>query len=37
MDLPPEGYVAVTPDAISISVSENSNSSADSAGKFVWL
>ncbi|XP_074905344.1 glutamate-rich protein 1 isoform X2 [Buteo buteo] len=31
VDLPPEGYVAVTPDAISISVSENSNSSADSA------
>uniref|UniRef100_A0A8C0HJ34 Glutamate-rich protein 1 n=1 Tax=Buteo japonicus TaxID=224669 RepID=A0A8C0HJ34_9AVES len=30
VDLPPEGYVAVTPDAISISVSENSNSSADS-------
>ncbi|KAM6138225.1 glutamate-rich protein 1 [Phoenicopterus ruber ruber] len=30
VNLPPEGYVAVTPDAVSISVSENSNSSADS-------
>ncbi|KAM9616396.1 glutamate-rich protein 1 isoform 1-T1 [Morphnus guianensis] len=30
VSLPPEGYVAVAPDAISISVSENSNSSADS-------
>ncbi|KFP99817.1 Glutamate-rich protein 1, partial [Haliaeetus albicilla] len=30
VNLPPEGYVAVTPDAISISISENSNSSADS-------
>ncbi|NXN67016.1 ERIC1 protein, partial [Himantopus himantopus] len=33
VNLPPEGYVAVTPDAISISVSENSDSSADSTGK----
>ncbi|NXA06864.1 ERIC1 protein, partial [Sapayoa aenigma] len=33
-DLPPEGYVAVTPDAVSNSVSENSGSSADSTGKF---
>ncbi|KAM6083710.1 glutamate-rich protein 1 isoform 2-T8 [Theristicus caerulescens] len=30
VNLPPEGYVAVTPDAVSISVSENSGSSADS-------
>ncbi|XP_074751821.1 glutamate-rich protein 1 isoform X1 [Athene noctua] len=30
VNLPPEGYVAVTSDAISISVSENSDSSADS-------
>ncbi|XP_075354148.1 glutamate-rich protein 1 isoform X1 [Mycteria americana] len=30
VSLPPEGYVAVTPDAISISVSENSDSGADS-------
>ncbi|KAM6081821.1 glutamate-rich protein 1 isoform 2-T2 [Chlamydotis macqueenii] len=30
VNLPPEGYVPVTPDAISISVSENSGSSADS-------
>ncbi|NXW21468.1 ERIC1 protein, partial [Circaetus pectoralis] len=34
VNLPPEGYVAVTPDAISISVSENS--SADSTGKFEY-
>ncbi|NXJ69125.1 ERIC1 protein, partial [Rostratula benghalensis] len=33
VSLPPEGYVAVTPDAISISVSENSDSGADSTGK----
>ncbi|NWY58031.1 ERIC1 protein, partial [Chionis minor] len=33
VSLPPEGYVAVTPDAISISVSENSDSSTDSTGK----
>ncbi|NXN33121.1 ERIC1 protein, partial [Nycticryphes semicollaris] len=33
VSLPPEGYVAVTPDAISVSVSENSDSSADSTGK----
>ncbi|NWW87712.1 ERIC1 protein, partial [Rhynochetos jubatus] len=32
VSLPPEGYVAVTPDAITVSVSENSNS-ADSTGK----
>lgn len=37
VNLPPEGYIAVTPDAISISVSENSDSSADSTGKCVWL
>ncbi|NXM28869.1 ERIC1 protein, partial [Oxyruncus cristatus] len=30
VDLPPEGYVAATPDAISRAVSENSGSSADS-------
>ncbi|NXC29507.1 ERIC1 protein, partial [Campylorhamphus procurvoides] len=30
VDLPPEGYVAVTPDAISNAVSEDSGSSADS-------
>ncbi|XP_059687751.1 glutamate-rich protein 1 [Gavia stellata] len=30
VNLPPEGYVAVTPDAITASVSENSDSSADS-------
>ncbi|NXP09328.1 ERIC1 protein, partial [Thinocorus orbignyianus] len=30
VSLPPEGYVAVTPDAVSVSVSENSDSSADS-------
>ncbi|XP_016152507.1 PREDICTED: glutamate-rich protein 1 [Ficedula albicollis] len=30
VDLPPEGYVAVTPDALSNAVSENSGSSADS-------
>nr|XP_054485964.1 glutamate-rich protein 1 [Agelaius phoeniceus] len=30
MDLPPEGYVAVTPDALNNAVSENSGSSADS-------
>ncbi|KAM6405184.1 glutamate-rich protein 1 isoform 5-T8 [Pluvialis apricaria] len=30
VNLPPEGYVAVTPDAIGITVSENSGSSADS-------
>ncbi|XP_058692646.1 glutamate-rich protein 1 isoform X2 [Poecile atricapillus] len=29
-DLPPEGYVAVTPDALSNAISENSGSSADS-------
>ncbi|NXE20211.1 ERIC1 protein, partial [Ardeotis kori] len=34
VNLPPEGYVPVTPDAISISVSENSGSSADSTGEF---
>ncbi|NXU89594.1 ERIC1 protein, partial [Xiphorhynchus elegans] len=33
VDLPPEGYVAVTPDAISNAVSEDSGSSADSTGK----
>ncbi|NWS73017.1 ERIC1 protein, partial [Crotophaga sulcirostris] len=34
VNLPPEGYVAVTPGAISISVSENScSSSVDSTGK----
>ncbi|RMC17378.1 hypothetical protein DUI87_05959 [Hirundo rustica rustica] len=32
VDLPPEGYVAVTPDALSNAVSENSSSSADSTG-----
>lgn len=37
VDLPPEGYVAVTPDALSNAVSENSGSSADSTGKFVQL
>lgn len=37
VDLPPEGYVAVTPDALSNAVSENSGSSADSTGKFVCL
>ncbi|NWS61350.1 ERIC1 protein, partial [Chunga burmeisteri] len=36
VDLPPEGYIAVTPDAVSISVSENSASSADSTGKFEY-
>ncbi|KAK2533948.1 Erich1 [Columba guinea] len=30
VNLPPEGYVSVTPDAVSISVSENSDSGADS-------
>ncbi|NWZ95937.1 ERIC1 protein, partial [Nesospiza acunhae] len=30
VDLPPEGYVAVTPDTLSNAVSENSGSSADS-------
>ncbi|NXF72733.1 ERIC1 protein, partial [Sclerurus mexicanus] len=30
VDLPPEGYVAVTPDAISNAISEDSGSSADS-------
>ncbi|KAM6365829.1 glutamate-rich protein 1 isoform 1-T1 [Alca torda] len=30
VNLPPEGYVAVTPDAVSISVSEDSDVSADS-------
>ncbi|NWW47105.1 ERIC1 protein, partial [Pedionomus torquatus] len=30
VSLPPEGYIAVTPDAVSVSVSENSDSSADS-------
>ncbi|XP_039241494.1 glutamate-rich protein 1 isoform X2 [Pipra filicauda] len=30
VDLPPEGYVAATPDAISSAISENSGSSADS-------
>lgn len=34
VDLPPEGYVAVTPDALSNAVNENSGSSADSTGKF---
>ncbi|NWX18763.1 ERIC1 protein, partial [Aegotheles bennettii] len=34
--LPPEGYVAVTPDAVSVSVSQNSDSSADSTGKFEY-
>ncbi|NWS86814.1 ERIC1 protein, partial [Toxostoma redivivum] len=29
VDLPPEGYVAVTPDALSNAISENSGSSAD--------
>ncbi|NXV11051.1 ERIC1 protein, partial [Cepphus grylle] len=33
VNLPPEGYVAVTPDAVSISVSEDSDGSADSTGK----
>ncbi|KAJ7424150.1 hypothetical protein BTVI_07376 [Pitangus sulphuratus] len=33
VDLPPEGYVAATPDAISSAVSENSGSSADSTGQ----
>ncbi|NWV70187.1 ERIC1 protein, partial [Malurus elegans] len=33
---PPEGYVAVTPDALSNAVSENSGSSADSTGKFEY-
>lgn len=37
VNLPPEGYVAVTQDTNSISASENSEDSADSAGKFVWL
>lgn len=37
VDLPPEGYVEVTPDALSNAVSENSGSSADSIGKFVGL
>lgn len=37
VDLPPEGYVAVTPDALSNAVSENSGSSADSTGKVAWL
>lgn len=37
VNLPPEGYVAVTPDAVSISVSENSDGSADSTGKSAWL
>ncbi|NXF06497.1 ERIC1 protein, partial [Smithornis capensis] len=36
VDLPPEGYVAVTPDAVSNSISENSGSSADSTGKFEY-
>ncbi|NXH87362.1 ERIC1 protein, partial [Edolisoma coerulescens] len=36
VDLPPEGYVAVTPDALSDAVSENSGSSADSTGKFEY-
>ncbi|NWW17973.1 ERIC1 protein, partial [Falcunculus frontatus] len=36
VDLPPEGYVAVTPDALSNAVSENSGSSADSTGKFEY-
>ncbi|XP_074676052.1 glutamate-rich protein 1 isoform X5 [Strix aluco] len=33
VNLPPEGYIAVTSDAISISVSENSDSSTDSTEK----
>ncbi|NXS15061.1 ERIC1 protein, partial [Mystacornis crossleyi] len=36
VDLPPEGYVAVTPDALNNAVSENSGSSADSTGKFEY-
>ncbi|NXY45747.1 ERIC1 protein, partial [Ceuthmochares aereus] len=37
VNLPPEGYSAVTPDATSISVSENSDSSSvDSTGKFEY-
>ncbi|NWH61884.1 ERIC1 protein, partial [Geococcyx californianus] len=37
VNLPPEGYIAVTPDAISISVSENSDSSSvDSTGKLEY-
>ncbi|NXE90646.1 ERIC1 protein, partial [Menura novaehollandiae] len=36
VDLPPEGYVAVTSDALSNAVSENSGSSADSTGKFEY-
>ncbi|NWW71695.1 ERIC1 protein, partial [Climacteris rufus] len=34
VDLPPEGYVAVTPDALSNAVSGKSGSSSDSTGKF---
>lgn len=37
VDLPPEGYVAVTPDALSNAVHENSASSADSTGKFCMV
>ncbi|NXD84498.1 ERIC1 protein, partial [Halcyon senegalensis] len=33
VSLPPEGYVAVIPDAVSISDSKNSDSSGDSTGK----
>ncbi|NXU05308.1 ERIC1 protein, partial [Buphagus erythrorhynchus] len=36
VDLPPEGYVAVTPDALSNAISENSGSSADTTGKFEY-
>ncbi|NXY18416.1 ERIC1 protein, partial [Atrichornis clamosus] len=36
VDLPPEGYVAVTPDALSNADFENSGSSADSTGKFEY-
>uniref|UniRef100_A0A8C3VCD1 ERIC1 protein n=1 Tax=Catharus ustulatus TaxID=91951 RepID=A0A8C3VCD1_CATUS len=34
VDLPPEGYVAVTPNALSNAVSENSGSSADSTEEY---
>lgn len=37
VNLPPVGYVTVTPGAVSIPVSENSDGSADSTGKAVWL
>ncbi|NXD24807.1 ERIC1 protein, partial [Spelaeornis formosus] len=36
VDLPSEGYVAITPDALSNAVSENSGSSADSTGRFEY-